>query len=117
MKTPTGYEAVGGGLCLSFVVHGEDADRVLGHGGQLGEQPGGHTADIHLHKHLQSAGARPAAAAASETTSHLGGLHAVGLHVHDAVAVDLPGGGVPGELGGAVVHVGETQVDGRAERH
>lgn len=44
---------------------------------------------------------------------HLIGLDSVGLDVHDAVAVDFPGGGVPGEAGRAVVHVGETQIPRR----
>lgn len=50
-------------------------------------------------------------------SSHLISLDPVGLDVHDAVSFDPPGGGVPCEPGGAVVHVGETQVLGRGQRH
>lgn len=48
---------------------------------------------------------------------HLIGLDSVGLDVHDAEAFDLPGGGVPGQMGGAVVHVREAQVRRRVQRH
>lgn len=38
-------------------------------------------------------------------SSHLIDLDPVGLDVHDPVTFDLPGGGVPRDPGGAVVHV------------
>lgn len=52
-----------------------------------------------------------------DASPHLSGLNAIRLHVHDAVTSDLPGGGVPGEAGGAVVHVSEMQVHRWAQRH
>lgn len=45
---PTGGEAVRHGLGLPLVVDGEHADGVLGQRGQVGQQPGGDGADVHL---------------------------------------------------------------------
>lgn len=122
MWAPTCGEALGQGLRLSLVVDGKDADCVLRQGGQVPHHPGPHKANIHLQSHFSDLFSWLYHKAKTTfvtlfLSSHLIGLDSVGLDVHDAVASDLPGGGVPGQTSGAVVHVGEAQVHRRAQRH
>lgn len=49
--------------------------------------------------------------------SHLIGLDAACLDVHNAVTFDLLGGRVPADFGRAVFDVWESQVHGRQQRH
>lgn len=45
---PTCGEAVSHGLSLSLIIDGKDTDCVLRQGGEVSQQPGCHTANIHL---------------------------------------------------------------------